>query len=199
MKRMYSREELIALIQEHAPKFDPSTIESGTMSDIVGLNSDGELVKNEISSGTIVDALGLDSGGKVVKGAAGGKLYLHTVTSFGSNPSVRKLNLLTNSYTSQTISPLTIKIVSTDPTKWLKLSNFRDARAAGKIVNIYIEGYNSNLGYFCGVCMGEALEITMIKSNINAGELTELLLSQVSVPVNPVPQDKSITDTVTEL
>ena len=50
MKRMWTLEELTALIQEEAPGFDPSVIESGTIlaSSILGLDGDGELVKGNL-------------------------------------------------------------------------------------------------------------------------------------------------------
>ena len=50
MNRMYSKEELIALIQQYAPGFDPSEIETGTIApdSIIGLDSDGDMVKGNL-------------------------------------------------------------------------------------------------------------------------------------------------------
>lgn len=50
MKRMWSYEELAKLIEELAPGFDPSSIESGNVPQdaVVGVNGDGELVKGDL-------------------------------------------------------------------------------------------------------------------------------------------------------
>lgn len=48
MKRMWDINELIRLINEYAPGFDPSAIENGTIADILGLDSDGGVVKGNL-------------------------------------------------------------------------------------------------------------------------------------------------------
>ena len=49
MKRMYDEKEIEELIEEYAPGFDPSTIEEGTIAEVLGLDSLGALVKNTLN------------------------------------------------------------------------------------------------------------------------------------------------------
>ena len=69
---------------------------SGKIKDVLGLDTNGDLVKGTISSGTIQDVLGLDTTGDLVKGTISGgtKLYKHSVSFVKAQVSVyyRKFN-----------------------------------------------------------------------------------------------------------
>ena len=70
---------LIGLDEDGEPVKE--TIANGTIAELLGLNDDGEIVKKTVASGIIVDVLGLDSEGNLVKGSVSGgtQLYKHHI------------------------------------------------------------------------------------------------------------------------
>lgn len=63
MNRMWDKNDIIKLIEEYAPGFDPSEIPSGTIADVLGLDADGDAVKGSLDGKyvKIVDPIPLNT------------------------------------------------------------------------------------------------------------------------------------------